>query len=49
MPVVVGYEVAGHVDRVGPDVDDQWEGRNVLALTRFGGYSDLVCVESSKR
>lgn len=44
MPVVVGYEVAGCVDRVGSDVAADWEGRDVLALTRFGGYSDTVCV-----
>ena len=44
MPVVVGYEVAGRVDRVGNAVASDWEGRDVLALTRFGGYSDTVCV-----
>lgn len=45
MPIVVGYEVAGRVDRVGSDVDPAWEQRDVLALTRFGGYSDLLCVD----
>ncbi len=44
MPVVVGYEVAGRVDKVGPDVDSKWEGQQVLALTRFGGYSDVLCL-----
>jgi NADPH:quinone reductase-like Zn-dependent oxidoreductase len=44
MPVVVGYEVAGRVDAVGPGVTEDWIGADVLALTRFGGYSDLVCV-----
>ena len=44
MPVVVGYEVAGRVDAVGEGADSQWAGREVLAMTRFGGYSDVVCV-----
>ena len=44
LPVVPGYEVAGQVDAVGADVEVDWIGRDVLALTRFGGYSDVVCV-----
>lgn len=44
IPVVVGYEVGGRVDAVGSGVDAGWVGRDVFALTRFGGYSDLVCV-----
>src|SRR5262249_29335630 len=44
LPVVVGYEVAGHVDAAGRGVYPDWVGRRVLALTRFGGYSDVVCV-----
>lgn len=44
MPVVVGYEVGGRVDAVGVDVDPGWVGRDVFAMTRFGGYADVVCV-----
>jgi NADPH:quinone reductase-like Zn-dependent oxidoreductase len=44
MPVVPGYEVAGRVDAVGDGVGSDWIGRDVLALTRFGGYADTVCV-----
>src|ERR1700733_6724284 len=44
IPVGPGYEVAGWVDAVGSDVDGSWNGRDVLALTRFGGYADTVCV-----
>jgi NADPH:quinone reductase-like Zn-dependent oxidoreductase len=48
MPVVVGYEVAGRVDSIGDDVAADWIGRDVLALTRFGGYSDVVCVPEAQ-
>jgi len=44
MPVVPGYEVSGVVDAVGNGVDAAWEGKSVLALCRFGGYSDVVCL-----
>jgi NADPH:quinone reductase-like Zn-dependent oxidoreductase len=44
IPVVVGYEVGGRVDAVGSGVDAGWIGRDVFAMTRFGGYADLVCV-----
>ena len=48
MPVVVGYEVAGRIDAVGPGVTDDWIGSEVLALTRFGGYSDVLCVPEAQ-
>src|SRR6202030_3071426 len=44
IPCVVGYEVSGTVDTVGPGVDQSWIGRDVFAVTRFGGYSDVVVV-----
>src|ERR1700685_1199280 len=44
MPVVPGYEVAGRIDAVGEGVDAGWAGRDVFAVTRFGGYADVVCV-----
>jgi NADPH:quinone reductase-like Zn-dependent oxidoreductase len=44
IPCVVGYEVSGTVDAVGPGSGQSWIDRNVFALTRFGGYSDVVVV-----
>lgn len=44
LPYVPGYEVTGVVDAVSQGVIDVKEGDAVLALTRFGGYSDVVCV-----
>lgn len=43
-PAVVGYEVAGTVDALGSGVNPFWLGEEVFALTRFGGYSDVVVV-----
>jgi NADPH:quinone reductase-like Zn-dependent oxidoreductase len=48
LPAVVGYEVAGVVDAVGAGVDPQWIGRDVFAATRFGGYSDVICVAQNQ-
>ena len=48
IPVVPGYEVAGRVDAVGEGVDPAWIGRNVFALTRFGGYADVVCAPTGR-
>jgi synaptic vesicle membrane protein VAT-1 len=44
LPCVVGYEVAGIVDRLGPDATGPAVGQRVVALVRFGGHADTVCV-----
>jgi NADPH:quinone reductase-like Zn-dependent oxidoreductase len=47
-PVVVGYEVAGTIDRIGRNVTGFSEGDRVVALTRFGGYSETVVVPAGQ-
>ena len=44
LPCVVGYEVSGTVDAVGPGVTARKVGERVVSFTRFGGYSEVVCV-----
>ena len=48
LPCVVGYEVSGTVDATGPGVEPSLVGREVFALTRFGGYSDVVIVHEKQ-
>jgi synaptic vesicle membrane protein VAT-1 len=48
MPVVPGYEVSGRIDAVGATVDADWLGRDVIALTRFGGYADVIAVPANQ-
>ena len=47
-PLVVGYEVAGHIDAIGTGVTGFTEGDRVISLTRFGGYSDVVVVPAGQ-
>jgi len=47
IPCVVGYEVAGVIDALGSGVEEVAEGDRVLSFTRFGGYSDVVCVPAT--
>ena len=48
-PCVVGYEVAGTVERLGPGADGALAtGQGVIALTRFGGYAEAVAVPAAQ-
>jgi NADPH:quinone reductase-like Zn-dependent oxidoreductase len=47
-PCVVGFEVSGIVESLGEHVDPSLLGREVFAMTRFGGYSDVVVVPVSR-
>ncbi len=41
-PCVVGYEIAGEVDSLGPGVEGLAPGDRVMAGCRFGGYAELA-------
>ena len=47
-PCVVGYEVAGVVDALGEEVTTVDLGARVASLTRFGGYTDTICVPAGQ-
>ena len=48
VPCVVGYEVSGTVDAAGKGAGESWVGKDVIAMTRFGGYSDVVVVPANQ-
>ena len=47
-PCVVGYEVSGVVDALGPGGGELAPGQRVLAMTHFGGHADVVCVPAEQ-
>jgi synaptic vesicle membrane protein VAT-1 len=44
-PAVMGYEVAGEIDSVGPASDGFQPGDRVIAVTRFNGFAELVTAD----
>ena len=47
-PCVMGYEVSGVVDSVGKDVNISFVGKSVVAMTRFGGQSEMIAVKATQ-
>jgi synaptic vesicle membrane protein VAT-1 len=47
IPCVVGYEVSGTIDAAGRGAE-AWVGKDAVALTRFGGYADVVTVPAER-
>src|SRR6267142_2262153 len=47
LPAVMGYEVSGDISAVGEGAGRS-VGEKVFAITRFGGYSDVVCVPAAQ-
>lgn len=47
-PFVPGYEVAGVVSAIGPNVTAYKPGDRVMAATYFGGYASYAVVETDK-
>jgi NADPH2:quinone reductase len=50
LPAVLGYDVAGVVDAVGPGAPEELLGQRVMAMTPFpagcGGYAEFVVVDA---
>lgn len=47
-PCVMGYEVAGVIETIGPEADAALLGKSVVAMTRFGGQSEKVAVAANQ-
>ena len=47
-PCVMGYEVSGVVDKLGAGVNSDFAAKSVVALTRFGGQSELIAVKATQ-
>lgn len=45
LPCVIGYEVVGHVEAMGADVDGFKIGDRVVSLTRFGAFAEYAVAD----
>lgn len=47
LPSVLGYDVVGTIDEVGPGVSGLAVGQRVLAMTRFGAYAEYALTQAA--
>jgi len=47
-PCVMGYEVSGVVEAAGKDVNSSFVGKSVVAMTPFGGQSEMIAVKATQ-
>ncbi len=45
LPAVIGYEVVGHVEKLGPEAKGVKVGDRVVGFSRFGGYATHVVTQ----
>ncbi|KAJ3312016.1 hypothetical protein HDU76_002982 [Blyttiomyces sp. JEL0837] len=46
-PSVIGYEISGVIDLLGPNVLESYMNKSVVALTNFKGYADTIILPVS--
>lgn len=47
-PFVPGYEISGIVTEAGANTNPELVGKAVVAMTKFGGYSSIINIKSSR-
>jgi len=45
LPCVIGYEVVGRIEALGPETSDLTTGQRVVAFTRFGAYAEYALTD----
>jgi len=48
LPFVPGYDIMGEVEAVGEGVQGFHVGDALIAITKFGGYTEAICIEARR-